>query len=249
MIIFDVDEASEVLSDRLRGAWRLVASALPAGQYRLVGGTAVAAHLLHRESFDLDFMADHPFDSQELFSRFAHIPEVALSEFGDSWLEMDINGAKVQMFRQTLGASRTLPPRWLSPGAEVSGIVVASIPDLMASKLEVLLRRGVSRDYFDLAAMDQQSQYKLERGLRFHRDRYGAPAHATDQIIDKLEDPGDLLPDSALKLEMETVLRHLKSRVPNLRHAVELERQITPSSPFAGHYQHAKRASSGEGEQ
>ena len=58
---------TRVLPASAQAAWRSLVGNLPNGAY-LVGGTAIAAHLGHRVSRDLDFFVAEPFDPDELRS-------------------------------------------------------------------------------------------------------------------------------------------------------------------------------------
>ncbi len=70
-MITDIDQAADVLGADLRSIWRQVADILPQnGGHRLVGGTALAVHLRHRQSFDLDFLSTRPFDGHLLATPF-----------------------------------------------------------------------------------------------------------------------------------------------------------------------------------
>ena len=95
----------------------------------------------------------------------------------------------------------------------------ASLPDLLASKLDVLLYRRKLRDYIDLTAIDAQSPYSLEDGLLLHMARYGATPEGFElsRIISLLEDPGHLDADPKFAKERDEILDYLKNRAPALR--------------------------------
>lgn len=235
-MITDIDQAADVLGADLRSIWRQVADILPQnGGHRLVGGTALAVHLRHRQSFDLDFLSTRPFDGHLLAQRLGQIPGAEIVAARDDWTDVRVGAANVQVFRQGIGATGTAP-RWLAPSSTVSGIEVASIQDLLASKLDVVLRRAANRDYYDLVSIDTMTGYSLEQGLDFHRRRYGATPDQTDQIIARLEHPSLLPQDRRQQLEMQPVLRHLQTRIPALRRESDLYRRImgtpSPSAPF-----------------
>ena len=60
----------------------------------------------------------------------------------------------------------------LAAPSVVDGIAVGSVPDLMATKLEVIQHRRQGRDYIDIAAMDRAGACTIEDGLRYHKQRY-----------------------------------------------------------------------------
>ena len=92
-------------------------------------------------------------------------------------------------------------------------------PDLLATKLDVVMHRPKLRDYIDLAAIDAQTPYSLEDGLAFHQRRFGNKTGLwiLDHIVGLLEDPGTLPRDPVFEHMRQPVLRHLSARVPDLR--------------------------------
>ena len=97
----------------------------------------------------------------------------------------------------------------------VSGMQVASLPDLFASKLDVTLYRPKIRDYIDIAALDSQSPYTIEDGIRFHTQRHDTTLHSPtlDRIVNLLEDPGALDSDPVFEHQKDDVLSYLLDRV------------------------------------
>ena len=60
----------------------------------------------------------------------------------------------------------------LAAPSVVDGIAIGSVPDLMATKLDVIQHRRQGRDYIDIAAMDRACVCTIEDGLRYHKQRY-----------------------------------------------------------------------------
>lgn len=232
-MITDIDQAADVLGADLRPIWRQVADILPPnGGHRLVGGTALAVHLRHRQSFDLDFLSTRPFDGHLLAQRLGQIPGAEIVAARDDWTDVRVGITNVRVARQPIGATGTAP-RWLAASASVSGVEVASVQDLLASKLDVVLRRAASRDYYDLVSIDTMTSHSLEDGLGYHRRRYGATPEQTDRIIACLAQPPCLLQDCRQRLEMEPILRRLRSRIPALLAESDLYRIISGSHSAA----------------
>ena len=86
----------------------------------------------------------------------------------------------------------------------VDGLAVASVPDLLASKLDVLRYRQKLRDYIDLAAIDNLSRYNIEDGLL-------------------LEDPGTFPENGVFAQDRDRVLAYLKNKAPALRRYLDHE--------------------------
>ena len=121
--------------------------------------------------------------------------------------------------------------RWIAPSTEVSGMRVGSLPDLMATKLDVIRHRAKLRDYLDLAALDRSGACSLEAGLSYYCRRFGYshPPPLLEEITRLLDDPGVLSADPEYEDQRGDALMHLRSRVPDLRERVaELRDSATP---------------------
>ena len=226
-MIRDINELRGLLSDQICEVWPKVAQALDRHKHRLMGGTAVTIHLRHRQSFDLDFMALKTFDGQGLARRFQELASsFELIDASTDWLHLYMDDAQIQVFRDR-GDDGESQFQWIEAGHNVNGIIVGSIPDLFAAKLDVIMYRPRLRDYIDIAALDTASPYRLEDGLRFHQQRYGTPLRSKilDRIVSLLDDPGELSQDRVPNIEPEDILNHLKNRAVVLREYLHQQRQ------------------------
>jgi hypothetical protein len=144
--------------------WLTLASHLPSALY-LGGGTAVAVHLGHRESRDLDFFFHRPVDLGALKGLFDDLGPFAVSHESEGKLKGLFGSTKVEVF----DASRL---RQLAVSTSVAGINVASLQDLMAMKIKVMAERGEMRDYFDVKAIDEEGGISIEEGIELYTARY-----------------------------------------------------------------------------
>lgn len=114
----------------------------------LYGGTAVSLHLGHRKSVDFDFFHDRPLDIAAL-RRSLGVPKAArtLQQAKDTLVVL-ASGVKLSFFGG-LRFGRVGEPL-LTRDAVAQ---VASLDDLMAHKLKVILQRAEKKDYQDIAAM------------------------------------------------------------------------------------------------
>lgn len=111
--------------------------------YSFVGGSALALHLCHRKSEDLDFFTykEGQFNKAQIrkyISRFKH--KEILNE-SDEQIDLIINGVKVTFF----------DAQWvfLSPSV-VSRFNLSKLEAIAAMKVNVLFLRAKYRDYYDL---------------------------------------------------------------------------------------------------
>lgn len=140
----------------------------------LYGGTAIALRLGHRPSVDFDFFSEKPLDRAAIRSAFAFVERSTvlrderntlgvLVPYGDS----ERAHVKVSFFG-AIGFGRVGEPDLTEDGM----IQVASLSDLMATKLKVVLQRAEAKDYRDIAEL-VKAGVSLSGGLAAARELFG----------------------------------------------------------------------------
>jgi len=116
----------------------------------LYEGTALALRLGHRQSQDFDFFSNQPFHPDSLRDRIPYLKNAEMTQFQDNTLTalVDRNGPVKLSFFGSLGIKRAQDPDI----AEENGIQVASLLDLLASKLKTVQSRAQAKDYRDILA-------------------------------------------------------------------------------------------------
>lgn len=111
----------------------------------------MALHLGHRESIDFDFFSSAPLRASELLSTlpFARDAQILQSGRETVTLRIDRGGPVILSFFGNLSFGQLSAPEVVAPG----GIKIASLPDLMATKLKAVFQRSEAKDYFDIAAI------------------------------------------------------------------------------------------------
>jgi Nucleotidyl transferase AbiEii toxin, Type IV TA system len=141
----------------------------------LYGGTGVALCFGHRVSLDFDFFRAEPLDKDRLRSAFAFLSDVRVLQDSVNTLAVSVmtgSGAVKLSFFGGIGFGRVNEPLQTTDGV----LLVASMDDLMATKLKAILDRAEARDYRDIAAMLRHGA-ALERGLGAFRAMFkGEPA-------------------------------------------------------------------------
>ena len=140
----------------------------------LYGGTAVALRLGHRSSVDFDFFSDRALDPAALREAFGFLrgAKVLVQEASSLTVlvEGKTSGETVKLsFFGGLGIGRAGRPSMTADGV----LEVASLDDLMATKLKVIMQRSEAKDYRDIAAMIDHGA-DLGRGLAAASLLYGA---------------------------------------------------------------------------
>jgi hypothetical protein len=133
----------------------------------LAGGTAVAIHVDHRGSVDLDlFSRTATLDLDVILAR---LPETAaVVARSDVQLRLHVDGVPVDIVRYPYPPIEGPQP----VGLEVE---VAGLRDLAAMKLLAISRRGLRRDFWDLAQI-LDTGMSLDDALLAYRLRFGRGA-------------------------------------------------------------------------
>jgi hypothetical protein len=155
----------EVLPAPQRRLWPELAS-VPRS-FVLYGGTALALRLGHRASVDFDFFSPDAVNHPEL-SRlpFMDGAQVLQEEREALTVSLDRQGPVKLSFFGPIGFGRVGEPQ------ATSSVLVASLIDLAATKIKVLLQRIEAKDYLDIAAL-LRAEVSLSSMLRAARTLYG----------------------------------------------------------------------------
>jgi hypothetical protein len=162
----------DILPEAQKTLWRLLAPA-PSLGFVLYGGTAIALHLGHRRSLDFDFFRFRPLEKREIEASFEFIQHAQILQEESNTLvvlaRVDGEAVKVSFFGG-IGIGRLNEPLQTTDAT----LLVASLEDLLATKLKAILDRAEAKDYRDIAAT-LAAGVSLERGLAafskmFNRD-------------------------------------------------------------------------------
>jgi hypothetical protein len=188
----------EALPPETVRAWKTLAPLLPKELY-LGGGTAVAVHLHHRESRDLDFFFhDGAVNLQALAKKLGKVRQFAVTHESAGTLRGLFGGTKVEFFHADEGRRQRL----LEAPETVGGLRVAGLKDLMAMKLKVVGDRGEMRDYYDIKLIEEQGKLTVEDGIALFLERYevGPASEELRHIVSALGYLDDLEEDDALPI-------------------------------------------------
>src|SRR5712671_3262891 len=215
-----LDPKFDVLPVAQQQIWNALAAAPRLG-FVLYGGTAIALHLGHRRSIDFDFFRSEPLDKNQLRANFEFVKGAAvLQDTPDSQIilaEMPSGPVKISFFGG-IGFGRVTDPLQTSDGI----LLVASLDDLMATKLKATLDRAEAKDYRDIAEMISAG-VSLAAGLSAFRAMFdGEPA----QVLRALGffGDGDL---NTLGSVDQALLRNARDRVAQLPSVVMKRGSLT----------------------
>ena len=142
--------------------------------FHLAGGTALALYFGHRQSQDLDFFSNAPFDPGVLMKQ--------LEQFG-AWrtvkrlpdtLVGDLERAKLSFFK--------IPDSPIRPFHCIDSIQMVDLLDLALMKIMAISDRGTKRDFIDLYALCRRFM-PLTDILAKLPEKYGQWAYNLTHII------------------------------------------------------------------
>jgi Nucleotidyl transferase AbiEii toxin, Type IV TA system len=200
------DPKTDILPPAQHEIWPLLAPA-PRLSFVLYGGTAVALHFGHRVSIDFDFFRAEPLNKQEIETSFQFMRAARTMQEDENTLVLSVpmpsGPVKVSMFG-SIDIGRINEPLLTKDGT----LLVASLEDLLATKLKAILDRAETKDYRDISEM-LSANVSLERALAAFAQMYGKDPSLPLRAMGFFKD-GDL--PSLAKTDQD-ILRKARDRV------------------------------------
>jgi hypothetical protein len=216
---------TEVLPKAQQEIWPQLAPA-PGLSFVLYGGTAVALHLGHRVSVDFDFLRTEPFGKREIETSFAFMRDSRTIQEDKNTLLVAIapmpSGPVKIAFFGGLGIGRINEPLRTKDGT----LLVASLEDLLATKLKTILDRAEAKDYRDLSVM-LSAGVSLEKALGAFANMYGKDPSLALKAIGFFKD-GDL---ASLPKGDQIVLRKARDRVSEIPEVLTTRGSLANTTP------------------
>lgn len=197
---------TEVLPKAQQEIWPLLSPA-PRLSFVLYGGTAVALHLGHRISVDFDFFSAEPLDKMDIETSFAFMRDAQTLQEDKNTLvvstPMKSGPVKVSFFGG-VAIGRINEPLQTRDGT----LLVASLDDLLATKLKAIMDRAEAKDYRDISVM-LSAGVSLEKALGAFAKMYGKDPGLPLRAMGFFKD-GDL---ASLPKSDQDILRKARDRV------------------------------------
>lgn len=159
----------------------------------LVGGTALALHIGHRKSIDLDFFSVNSFDSDKLSTYLIDKCNADIVSISTNSLTCWINEVKVDFITHKYILIENLVIK--------NGIRLASIKDVAAMKLNAIKNRGTKKDFVDIYFLNKN--YSFPEMLSFCQKKY--PNFIELLILKSLVyfDDADILPNCEMLIDIK----------------------------------------------
>ncbi len=200
----------DVLPDAQREIWAQLRPARTLA-FVLYGGTGVALRLGHRQSLDFDFFRTEPLDKNEIRRTFEFIGRSdVIQDRPDTFAilaPMRLGSVKISFFGG-IDFGRVNDPDLTRD--EI--LLVASLEDLLATKLKATQDRAEAKDYRDIAEL-LRAGVSLARGLGAFRSMFkGEPAEVLRAL--GYFDDGDLRSLSEADRDILTAARDAVRGIP-----------------------------------
>lgn len=110
--------------------------------FYLVGGTALAIQLGHRESIDLDFFSEKDFSNSKLKEELSKVGDYFLTGEEEGTLHGTLDDVKLSFLEYKYNQ--------LFSFLDFEGIQLADMRDIAAMKIDAISSRGSKKDFIDL---------------------------------------------------------------------------------------------------
>jgi hypothetical protein len=204
-----LEPKTEILPKAQQEIWPLLTPA-PRLSFVLYGGTAVALHLGHRISVDFDFFRTEPLDKRNIEASFTFMRDARTIQEDENTLvviaPMRSGPVKVSFFGG-VAIGRINEPRWTKDAT----LLIASLEDLLTTKLKAILDRAEAKDYRDISVM-LSAGISLEKALGAFAKMYGKDPGLPLRAMGFFKD-GDL---SSLPNSDQEILRKARDRVSEI---------------------------------
>jgi len=155
--------------------------------FRLVGGTALSLHRGHRMSVDLDLFTDEQYGSVDFNSidnylrdTYSYVDALSIQEIGlgKSYYigEKASNCIKLDLY---------YTDKFMDDIVLMDNIRLASVAEIIAMKIDVIIRTGRKKDFWDIHEI--KKSYSIQQMAELHEKRYPYP-HNLKELKEKLMD-------------------------------------------------------------
>jgi len=130
--------------------------------FYLVGGTALALQLGHRNSVDIDLFGAVEINEMAFSTVLNTLGSAQILKKSKNILVFTLDGVKVDFVNYQYP--------WIAAGSVIDNIRIASFEDIAAMKLNAIAGRGSKKDFIDLFFL--LKQFSLKEMLSFYSKKY-----------------------------------------------------------------------------
>jgi nucleotidyltransferase AbiEii toxin of type IV toxin-antitoxin system len=158
---------TEGLSKKQISVLKALGSHMVSRGFYLAGGTALAIHLGHRMSVDLDWFTSHPFADSLILAQSLRTANMNLDihQVSPGTLHGSIQNVRVTFLQFQYPLLKPLE-HWKEMDCEL-----AALEDLACMKLSAIAQRGARKDFCDLYALGKTT-FSLQKMLGFYQRKF-----------------------------------------------------------------------------
>lgn len=179
--------------------------------FYLAGGTALALHIGHRRSIDLDWFTRDAFDATALTHTLQRVGRFTLNERTVGTLHGTLDGTRVTFLQY--------PYPLLERRRTFRGAHIAHPLDIGCMKLDAIATRSTKKDFVDLYFLLQT--IPLQKILRTFARKYRSVNYNLEHVLKSLvyfaDARPDPLPDMLVPFSWNDLERTLEREVRNLK--------------------------------
>lgn len=185
------------LTENAKNILGLLNKITPTGSY-LAGGTALALHINHRNSYDLDIYSPLEFNTDEIKQKLnTEIRDFQLISTSWQTVHGKSKDTELSLFYYQYPLLKEI--------TEFLNFRIASIEDITAMKLEAIAGRGLKRDFYDIYKISTHENWSLKYMIELNDKKYARQGSFTPHILRSLVyfDDAENLPERAVEVEKE----------------------------------------------
>ena len=176
-------------------------------KFYLVGGTALAIQLGHRESIDLDWFSQDNFSNQEI--------KFELSKLGNFQVISESDGTVNGMLDNVKVSFLYYRYKTLFPLVNFEKIKMADERDIAAMKIDAVSSRGSKKDFVDIFFL--LKKYSLEKIIGFFEKKYADinynKLHILKSLVYFAEADNEPIPIMIQDIDWEEVKKDMQEKV------------------------------------
>lgn len=197
--------------------------------FRLVGGTALALQLGHRESIDIDLFSSNYFPTEKIYNELVEkfIPddkEVLVAK--EVMIKLKVRGVKIDIVNEKY--------KFIRNAIVEDGIRMASLEEITAMKIKTTCDpfsgRKTQKDLADIATL--LDKYSVKEMIGFLKEKYSTMAPYAENVILQLNRDWDIaernskMPRMFNGLTWETIKQKIQAGLKDYFDALLKEREI-----------------------
>lgn len=200
----------ETIDNQTKRVLKKIGSTELGNKFYLAGGTAIAIHLGHRKSIDLDWFSGENFSNRDIKEKLSALGVFLLVSEEDGTIHGTLDNVKVSFLRYRYNLLYSL--------VNFENIRLADERDIAAMKIDAVSSRGSKKDFIDLYFL--LKKYSLEELLGFFEKKYSGLTYNRLHLLKSLSffadaDP-EPMPMMIEPLEWEKVKEQLSDQARSL---------------------------------